>query len=144
MSCIRIFSVKQDRLLDDWKHEIVRSSYFFQFLVLYIHNGAYNTFYGPPSLERIDRRYWSLGLTCNVNQKSVVAPPPLRPPFIIWGDLIWKFTKLLWGQSFFFHMQGDKPLWRELKLYGGILITTLSLFNFFGNSETPRKVKCFF
>ena len=34
-------------------------------------------------------------------------------------DLIWKFAKILWGQNFFLHLWGDKPLWGELKLHGG-------------------------
>ena len=42
----------------------------------------------------------------------------LSPP-LSWGDLISKFAKILWGQKFFLHLWGDKPLWEELKLYGG-------------------------
>ena len=36
---------------------------------------------------------------------------------------------------------GDKPLWRELKLYEGrvIFITIMSLFHFFRNSQHPEK-----
>ena len=35
------------------------------------------------------------------------------------GDLIWKFAKTLWGQKFFLHLWGDKPLWGDLKLCVG-------------------------
>ena len=51
----------------------------------------------------------------------MVSPSPLPPlpPIIMGGDLIWKFAKVLWGQNFFIDLWGDKPLWGELKLYGG-------------------------
>ena len=63
------------------------------------------------------------------------------PSPIIMGDLIWKFTKISWGQNFFLHLWGNKYLWEgELKIYGGsIFITTLSLFHFFRNSQHPEK-----
>ena len=43
----------------------------------------------------------------------VFAPP------INMGGLNLKIRKILWGQKFFLHLWGDKPLWGELKLYGG-------------------------
>ena len=43
----------------------------------------------------------------------MVSAPPLQ-----WRDLNWNFTKILWGQKFFLHLRGDKPLSGELKLYG--------------------------
>ena len=67
-------------------------------------------------------------------------PPPSPPPMIMRGDLISKFAKILWGQNFFLHLWGDKPLWGELKLYGGVIVvTTLSSFHLFRNSQHPEK-----
>ena len=43
---------------------------------------------------------------------------------------------IAWFLKFFLRFVGDKPLWRELKLYGGVIfITTISLFHFFRNSQ---------
>ena len=56
----------------------------------------------------------------------VSAPSPFQ-----WRDLIWKFAKM-----FSSICGGDKPLWGELKIYGGVIfITTLSLFYFFRNRK---------
>ena len=73
----------------------------------------------------------------------VSAPPP-----IIMGELIWKFAKVCQnfvGTKFFLTFVGDKPLWGELKLYGGVIfVTTLSLFHLFRNSYPTLKSKLFF
>ena len=59
----------------------------------------------------------------------VSAPSPFQ-----WRDLIWKFAKM-----FSSICGGDKPLWGELKIYGGVIfITTLSLFYFFRNRKHPE------
>ena len=61
-------------------------------------------------------------------------------PSLYKDDLIWKFGKNLWEQHFFLHFWQDKPLWWELKIYGGVtFITTLSLIQFFRNSQHPEK-----
>ena len=39
--------------------------------------------------------------------------------FCLGGELIWKFAQILWEQNFFLNLWGDKPLWGELKVYGG-------------------------
>ena len=67
-------------------------------------------------------------------------PPPPHP--IIMGGIIWKFAKILWGQNVFSHLWRDKPLWGELKLYGGRVkfVTALSLFHLFRNSIQKSKV----
>ena len=42
--------------------------------------------------------------------------------------------------NFFLTFVGDKSLWGELKIYGGVIfITTLSLFHFFRNSQHQEK-----
>ena len=46
-------------------------------------------------------------------------PPPTTPTLLQWGYLIWKLAKILWGQNFFLHLWRNKPLWGELKFYGG-------------------------
>ena len=55
------------------------------------------------------------------------------------------------GTNFFLGLCRDKPLWGELKLYGGeegggggggggvIFITAISLFHFFRNRQYPEK-----
>ena len=61
-------------------------------------------------------------------------------PPIIMQDLISEFARILWGQNFFLHLWGDKPLRGELKLYEGVMfVTTLSLFHLFRNSYNPEK-----
>ena len=43
------------------------------------------------------------------------------------------------------HLWGDKALWRELKLYGGVIfITIVSLFHLFRNIQHPAKRSDFF
>ena len=68
----------------------------------------------------------------------------LLPP-LSWGDLIWKSAKFLRGQHFFLHLWGNKLLWGELKVYGGVIfVTKPSLFHFVRNSQHPEKWSVFF
>ena len=55
----------------------------------------------------------------------VSAPSPFQ-----WRDLIWK--------CFLPFVRCDKPLWGELKIWGVIFVTTLSLFYFFRNRKHPQ------
>ena len=71
----------------------------------------------------------------------VSAPLPLQ-----WGDLIWKFAKILWWQNFFLHLWQDKPPWVELKIYGGVILITILLhFRYLFSLETanPQKSEVF-
>ena len=66
-----------------------------------------------------------------------VLPLPLQ-----WGDLIWKFAKLLWWQNFFLHLWQDKPLWVELKINGGVIFMTILIdFHYFICLETTNTQK---
>ena len=48
----------------------------------------------------------------------MVSPPPPPTPQLKWGDL--KICQNFVGTNFFLKfVGGDKPLWGELKLYGG-------------------------
>ena len=62
------------------------------------------------------------------------------PPYYN-GGLNLKICQNFVGTNFFLTIVEDKPLWGELKLYGGgvIFITTPSLFYFFRNSQHPEK-----
>ena len=67
----------------------------------------------------------------------VSAPLPLQ-----WGDLIWKFAKILWWQNFFLHLWQDKPLWVELKTNGGVIFITILLhFHYLISLETGNTQK---
>ena len=66
-----------------------------------------------------------------------LLPLPLQ-----WGDLIWKFAKILWWQIFFLHLWRDKLLWVELKIYGGVIFITILLhFHYFISLETANTQK---
>ena len=81
---------------------------------------------------------------CMVFAPAPLSPPPPPPLQIIMGGLNLKICQNFLGQDFFLNLRGNKPLWGELKLYGGVIfITTRSLFYFFRNSQTPRKTKSF-
>ena len=72
-------------------------------------------------------------------------PPPPSPPPPPRGAVIWQCAEILSRQKCFLYLWEDKPLWGELKLYGGrviFIITTLS--SFIEKQLPPRKVKCVF
>ena len=56
------------------------------------------------------------------------------------GDLIWKFSKILWGQNFFLHLWGVNRYGGELKLHGGEYYLLLYL-HYFISSETANTQK---
>ena len=59
------------------------------------------------------------------------------------GDLIRKFAKNLWWQTFFLHFWRDKPLWVKLKTNGGVIfITILPYFHDLISLETANTQKC--
>ena len=61
-----------------------------------------------------------------------------------WGgdDLIWKFAKTLWWQSYFLHFWQDKPLWVELNANGEVIFVTVLLhFHYFISLETANTQK---
>ena len=76
---------------------------------------------------------WILAQYISISMVSAPSPLP-PPPHFKWGELIWKFAKMWWGQNFFF-CGGGKFLWGELKLCGRSNI----LFHFFRNSQHPEK-----
>ena len=61
------------------------------------------------------------------------ALPPIK---------IWKFAKILWRKIFFLHFWIDKPLWVELKIYGGVIVITILLhFHYFISLGTANTQK---
>ena len=65
------------------------------------------------------------------------CPPP---PRIIIGELNLKICQNFVGTKIFIRFMGDKPLWGELKLYGGSSIYYYNfIISFLGNSQHPEK-----
>ena len=58
------------------------------------------------------------------------------------NDYTWflPLPKFVGTNFFFLHLWGDKPLWVELKLCGGVtFVTTLLLFHLFRKNYHPEK-----
>ena len=48
----------------------------------------------------------------------------------------------MWRQKFFLYLWQDKPLWVELKIYGGVIFITILLhFHYFISLETANTQK---
>ena len=101
-----------------------------QFLTFFYFSGLWNL---VKCMDSMDPCY-SLPNMKVIWLYMVSAPLPLQ-----WGDLIWKFAKILWWQNFFLHLWQDKPLWVELKTNGGVIFITILLhFHYLISLETAN------
>ena len=71
----------------------------------------------------------------------MISAPPLVTIGEERGNLIWKFARILWWQTFLLDLWQEKPLFLGLKTNGGVIFVTILLhfhFIFLETANTPK------